>query len=301
MKTAVAVVAMVVSVAFNVPSAQAIPFEGCGELIPGVEGQCVLFKADSGGEFVLGNLDGFHVGDRVCVAGQRDPSCITACQQGIGGCILDNTITPQTPAECVVVAFDGTAQGIAKDKNGQISIHVTCDSIDAVVLGPPDSKNPRPHPTYARITSLLDDGTKEYVDIKAGVPLQEVCLKERKGSSEDSAVYEASVPDTNPKLAVTRFQIKLKRKAIKAKDCALGMPCSRYDSQIRVDRAAIEDTTGPWCAFTTTFEILRGTPDNPDGTCPPGNALALTVSKTAPWTNPSDGDCKPPKLRTPVQ
>ncbi|MCG8405714.1 MAG: hypothetical protein MI923_10995 [Phycisphaerales bacterium] len=64
-------------------------FDGCGVLTQGVE--CVLFEADSGGLFVLENLGGFQVGDRVQINGRLNPLCFTICQQG-GGCIEDNTI-----------------------------------------------------------------------------------------------------------------------------------------------------------------------------------------------------------------
>ena len=65
------------------------PFEGCGELVQGVE--CVLFQADSGGLFLLENLGGFGVGDRVLVTGLLDPDCFTICLQG-DGCVFENTI-----------------------------------------------------------------------------------------------------------------------------------------------------------------------------------------------------------------
>jgi hypothetical protein len=65
----------------------------CGELVQGVE--CVLLQADSGGLFLLENLDGFNVGDRVEVTGCLDPACQNICLQG-DGCIFQNTI-----AECV--------------------------------------------------------------------------------------------------------------------------------------------------------------------------------------------------------
>lgn len=66
-------------------------FRGCGTLVSGVE--CVLFEADSGGRFLLANLGDFSVGDRVHVAGCRDPDCTTVCMEG-NGCIVGNTIAP---------------------------------------------------------------------------------------------------------------------------------------------------------------------------------------------------------------
>ncbi|MHC4949244.1 MAG: hypothetical protein ACYTG1_13480, partial [Planctomycetota bacterium] len=66
-------------------------FEGCGTIVQGVE--CVLFQADAGGLYILDNLDGFSVGDRVEVTGCLNAPCVSFCQQG-DGCIRDNTIRP---------------------------------------------------------------------------------------------------------------------------------------------------------------------------------------------------------------
>jgi len=65
-------------------------FTDCGTLVRGVE--CVLFHADSGGLYVLEDLGGFGVGDRVRVSGIPDPFCFTICMQG-DGCITQNTIS----------------------------------------------------------------------------------------------------------------------------------------------------------------------------------------------------------------
>ncbi len=70
-------------------------FEGCGVLIQGVE--CILFQADSGGLYILTNLGGFSVGDRVKVRGCLNPVCVSFCQQG-NGCIEDNLIEACDPA-----------------------------------------------------------------------------------------------------------------------------------------------------------------------------------------------------------
>lgn len=301
MKTAVAVGVMTVLFAVTAPSARATQFQSCGQLTPGVEPACILFEADRGGTFHLDNLDSFQVGDRVCVTGQLDAACVTSCLQG-NGCIRDNTITPAA-AECAIVAFGGTVENIAKEKKGQSSIHVTCDSTELVLLGPPDAKKPNPHPTYVRITSILDSGSREYVDIMDGVPevpLREVCLQEVKGE-DDSATYEAIVLEPTTGLPDTKFQIKMSRKEIKAKDCALGVPCSRYTSEVRVDKAKIGDTTGSSCVFMTMFEIFEGALGNGKGTCLPRDDSTLTVSQTALWRNPKLGDCdaRPPGLRTP--
>ena len=65
-------------------------FEGCGVLVQGVE--CVLFQADTGGLYVLDNIGGFQVGDRVWVRGIVNPYCATICMQG-NTCIQDNIIS----------------------------------------------------------------------------------------------------------------------------------------------------------------------------------------------------------------
>ena len=65
-------------------------FDGCGVLVQGVE--CVLFEPDTGGLYVLDNLEHFQVGDHVRVSGVLNPYCITICMQG-NGCIEQNTIS----------------------------------------------------------------------------------------------------------------------------------------------------------------------------------------------------------------
>jgi hypothetical protein len=76
------------------------PFAGCGELVQGVE--CVLFQSDFGGLFLLENLDGFDVGDRVFVAGILDPDCVTICLEG-DGCIFENVILSCAPGQKVTI------------------------------------------------------------------------------------------------------------------------------------------------------------------------------------------------------
>jgi hypothetical protein len=279
---------------------QATPFESSGKLIQGVE--CVLFKADSGGSYVLENLvvlDAFHglqLGDRIHVTGARDPFCITFCQEG-NGCILDPTIDP--PAiECQI---EGTAQRIADaKKNGQISTHMTCEA-QKVALGPATGKNA--HPTYARITSVLqDEAGIEYVNTGDTTPVDKLCLPPRNGGSEVSAKYEVIVPDPNPKLPKTTFSITTSRKDIKPDECTSGPLCSRYSSQLRVDRARIDDTSiAPGCMLTTEFQIIEGTLDGlKPGKCPDEATPALVFWAEAEWRNFDLGDCNPPKLRTPA-
>ncbi len=76
-------------------------FTGCGVLVQGAN--CVLFQADSGGLFLLGNLDGFQVGDRVFVTGCYLPFCDSFCMKG-EACMHDNTIKPCEPQVCGGIA-----------------------------------------------------------------------------------------------------------------------------------------------------------------------------------------------------
>ena len=67
------------------------PFESSGVLASGVE--CILFRADVGGIYLLENYGEFEVGDRVRVKGVLDQSCFTICMEG-NGCIRSNSISP---------------------------------------------------------------------------------------------------------------------------------------------------------------------------------------------------------------
>ena len=68
-------------------------FDDCGVLVQAVE--CVLFQADTGGLYLLNNLDKFKVGDHVRVRGILNDSCASICMQG-NGCIEYNTISVYT-------------------------------------------------------------------------------------------------------------------------------------------------------------------------------------------------------------
>jgi len=83
----IAIVCVVVS---QTASAQPVFFHGCGTLIQGVE--CVLFDSDTAGVYVVENLGGFGVGDRVRVEGELNDTCTTICMEG-DGCIEQNVIT----------------------------------------------------------------------------------------------------------------------------------------------------------------------------------------------------------------
>ncbi len=69
-------------------------FDDCGVLVKGVE--CVLFQADTGGLYILDNLEHFQLGNHVRVRGVLNPNCATICMQG-DGCIEQNTISACPP------------------------------------------------------------------------------------------------------------------------------------------------------------------------------------------------------------
>jgi hypothetical protein len=199
---------------------------------------------------------------------------------------------PQTAAFHPQCQINGTVQRIAVDKNGQISSHLKCEAPGVGLRA-----------TYARVTSLLRSDA-EYVFARANdaMPLERVCLKER-SASDSSAKYEATIPETDRRARATVLSIAIKRKDAKAEDCASGSPCSRYESEVKVDRAKIGDTsTSGGCRFETTFEIVAGSLADFDGTCPAGEGLVvLGVSASAEWHNTDMGDCSPEKLRTPIR
>lgn len=202
---------------------------------------------------------------------------------------------PQVIAFHPQCQINGTVQKIAVDKNGQISGHLKCEAIGVGL-----------RTTYARVTSLLRraDGT-EFVFARRNdpMPLEQVCLKQR-SASDRSAKYEATIPETDRQARSTTLSITVKRKDTKAEDCISGEACSRYESEIRVDRAKIADTSDPTgtCRFETVFEIVAGTLQDFDGTCPAGDGFViLGVSASAEWQNADQGDCSPPKLRTPAR
>jgi len=66
-------------------------FESSGVLVSGVE--CILFRADVGGVYLLEDYGDFGVGDRVRVKGVLDQACFTICMEG-NGCIRSNSISP---------------------------------------------------------------------------------------------------------------------------------------------------------------------------------------------------------------
>ena len=122
-------------------------FDECGTLIEGVE--CILFRSDAGGLYVIFNRGNFVPGDRVRVTGIL-AICDTTCQQG-QGCILGNTIEAcdfdgcgqlvAGPESCVLFETDGGARYLL-DNLGDFQVgdrvHVTgavqqgCNSVCVV-------------------------------------------------------------------------------------------------------------------------------------------------------------------------
>lgn len=91
-------------------------FVASGTMIQG--GECLLFEADGGKQYVLDNTDGLEAGDEVTVIGQLDPGCATTCNAG-GGCINAAIVVPNgddvdscgrivAGAECPLFQADGS-------------------------------------------------------------------------------------------------------------------------------------------------------------------------------------------------
>ena len=66
-----------------------IEFTGTGVLVQGTE--CVLYRDDDAGVYILDNYGDFEIGDRVRVHGWIDQACVSICQEG-NGCLKYNTI-----------------------------------------------------------------------------------------------------------------------------------------------------------------------------------------------------------------
>lgn len=81
-------------------------FDSAGVLASGVE--CILFRADVSGVYVLEDYGDFEVGDRVRVKGVLDQACFTICMEG-NGCIRSNSISPSQ-----VMPIEATTWGRVK-------------------------------------------------------------------------------------------------------------------------------------------------------------------------------------------
>jgi hypothetical protein len=106
-------------------------FQGCGILVQ--QGGCMLFAADSipNVKFRLAQYGGFHVGDRVCVAGNLVVGCQGGCP-GIDHCIQNNSISPSFPQgsyfmECGVLMIDSGCAQLFPGSNpiGRVTIDST--------------------------------------------------------------------------------------------------------------------------------------------------------------------------------
>lgn len=75
------------------------PIAECGTVItvPSVfppETECIVWKADSGGAYIVSGIEAFDIGDRVFVDGLVCNTCLTTC---FAGAILNATITDPCP------------------------------------------------------------------------------------------------------------------------------------------------------------------------------------------------------------
>jgi hypothetical protein len=78
------IIVVLAASAFAASSASAQVLDSCGTVTRGAE--CMLFAADSGGEYIAPLPWGSQVGDRLHVAGFLIPDCVSICQQG-NGCV----------------------------------------------------------------------------------------------------------------------------------------------------------------------------------------------------------------------
>jgi hypothetical protein len=109
----------------TIPPEGSYPFIDCGILVQGMYSWCVLFQADSGGEYLLDTvtLGGFIYGERVQVSGYLEPGCYSVCMEG-DGCIIDATISPCTepywpPSAAIVPQHPTSSDKVAITLSGE--------------------------------------------------------------------------------------------------------------------------------------------------------------------------------------
>ncbi len=78
----------------------------CGWLVAGAE--CVLFETPDGRRFIPSERGSFEVGDRVRIAGEIDPDCVSTCQEG-DGCLR---VTRVTHCDGEITACGTLVQGV---------------------------------------------------------------------------------------------------------------------------------------------------------------------------------------------
>jgi hypothetical protein len=218
---------------------------------------------------------------------------------------------PSTSCTLVPRSFAGTAQNIGLPGRGQISAHAKCEA-PAVDLGPRRG-DATGYATYVKLISVLRNSTGEWVEI----PDTSVCLAMKRGSDDDSAVWEAVTTSSGP-----TFKVQISRPS--AEKCGDILKDPYRIDNIRLDRATITKKPDS-CFFTTALRVFECVAPGPGriGTCPKVNARTgvgvgtcpdasapplLTFSANVQWENPDDplNGCdpdKPPthKLRAPVQ
>lgn len=105
-------------------------FVASGTMVQG--GECLLFEADGGKQYVLDTTDGLEPGDKVSVIGRLDPSCATTCIAD-GGCINNAIVVPNDDevdtcgkliagAECPLFQADGSLRTYVLDQYGGFGI-----------------------------------------------------------------------------------------------------------------------------------------------------------------------------------
>lgn len=109
-------------------------FDGCGRLVQGIE--CVLFEADEGGLYLLDNLGGFSVGDKVNVKGVIDSCWVSFCATP-DGCIINAEVRFCEPDfdECGVLVQTPDCVMLQTETNGNVAL-VDDQFVPITDLGP---------------------------------------------------------------------------------------------------------------------------------------------------------------------
>lgn len=92
-------------VSLGVDKPTLIPYEGCGQLLPGIE--CPRFQGFDGASFSMVNTGGFQLGDVIHIAGDICLDCVSICQDG--PIFLQQDIGPCKTYidECGTLAYQG--------------------------------------------------------------------------------------------------------------------------------------------------------------------------------------------------
>ena len=135
MRRSSVVIALLLILLFTGTGTFAQSFSGCGILVLGVEGGCVIFVSDSQVDYlVFGDTSPFGIGDRLHITGDLDPFCVTTCMQG-SGCLWVGSVAPCGPC-CADRVGDANGVGGDEPTIGDASVMIdakfitgTCDGI----------------------------------------------------------------------------------------------------------------------------------------------------------------------------